>query len=72
MNQSELMEIALQQSAYDCSCRAEDFQNTKNSLHESAASEKARKYLKLPHICNLVSVYGQVFSVAYDYYGLVS
>lgn len=62
MNQSELMEIAMQQSAYDCSCRAEDFQNTKNSLHESAASEKARKYLKLPHICNLVS-YGSCIVV---------
>lgn len=55
MDQAQIMEIALQQSAYDCCCTAKDFQQEKNSVHESVMSPKARKYLKLPHICHLVS-----------------
>ena len=55
MNNAEIMEIAMQQSAYDCCCAAEDFLKEENSVHESSASEKARRYLKLPHICSLVS-----------------
>lgn len=55
MDNAEIMRIAMRQSAYDCSCAAEDFQKAENSVHESAASDNARKYLKLPHICSLVS-----------------
>ncbi|HCT91203.1 MAG TPA: GNAT family N-acetyltransferase [Lachnospiraceae bacterium] len=55
MENIEIMEVAMQQSAHDCSCTAEDFRKPENSVHESFASEAARKYLKLPHICNLVS-----------------
>ena len=55
MDNQTIWEIAIQQSAYDCSCAPEDFLSAQNSVHESKASEKARKYLKLPHICNLVS-----------------
>lgn len=55
MDNEKIMETAMQQSAYDCCCTAEDFRKEGNSVHVSLASEKARKYLKLPHICNLVS-----------------
>lgn len=55
MNNSDILRIAMQQSAFDCCCTAEDFQNTDNSVHESLPSDQARRYLKLPHICNLVS-----------------
>lgn len=55
MDNAEIMRIAMQQSAYDCCCAPEDFESTKNSVHKSCASEKARKYLKLPHVCNLAS-----------------
>ena len=55
MDHTEIMEIAMQQSAYDCCCSAEDFRKEENSVHVSCASEKARKYLELPQICNLVS-----------------
>lgn len=55
MDHIEIMRIAMQQSAYDCCCMAEDFLKNENSIHESAASGNARKYLELPHICNLVS-----------------
>ncbi len=55
MDNVEIIKIAMQQSAYDCCCTAADFQKEENSTHVSLSSEKARKYLKLPHICNLVS-----------------
>ena len=55
MNNEDILQIALQQSAVDCSCDPEDFMRTKNSVHESTASDRARKYLSLPHICALVS-----------------
>jgi len=55
MDNKKIMEIALRQSAYDCSCQPGDFLKAENSVHESFPSEQARKYLELPHILNLVS-----------------
>lgn len=55
MDNNTILKIALQQSAYDCCCRPEDFLAEKNSVHVSTADDRARRYLKLPHICNLVS-----------------
>ncbi|MCI9360673.1 MAG: GNAT family N-acetyltransferase [Hungatella sp.] len=55
MDNNTILKIAIQQSAYDCNCAPEDFLSGECSYHESKASDKARKYLKLPHICNLVS-----------------
>lgn len=51
----EIMQIALQQSAYDCNCSAEDFLSTKNKIVLSQKNEKARVYLTLPFECDLVS-----------------
>lgn len=55
MDNNTIMKIALQQSAYDCCCAPEDFLSTRSNVHVSAASDRARRYLELPHICNLVS-----------------
>ena len=55
MDNGEIMKIAMRQSAYDCCCMEEDFRKKGNSVHVSSVSGEARKYLKLPHICNLVS-----------------
>ncbi len=55
MDNKTILQIALQQSAYDCSCEPEDFSRKENSVHESFVSDKARRYLSLPHICMLVS-----------------
>lgn len=55
MNNEEILQIALRQSAVDCSCDAEDFMRAESSVHESFPSPRARKYLTLPHICDLVS-----------------
>ena len=55
MDKDEILRIAMQQSAYDCSCDAADFRGGRNSVHESRPCAEARKYLKLPHVCDLVS-----------------
>lgn len=55
MNNEEILQIALRQSAIDCCCAPEDFLRAENSVHESVPSGRARKYLTLPHICDLVS-----------------
>ena len=55
MTNKELLEIALQQSAYDCNCKAEDFLSKQNVVTISKANPKARKYIPLPLECDLVS-----------------
>jgi len=55
MTNKEIYQIALQQSAYDCSCKAEDFLSEHNIVTLSKPHQKARKYLPLPFECDLVS-----------------
>ena len=42
MTNQEILEIALQQSAYECNCAPEDFISHKNIVTRSAAHPKAR------------------------------
>lgn len=55
MEQKEILDIAMAQSAIDCSCSPEDFVKSENHIVRSAADSRARRYLKLPHIADLVS-----------------
>ena len=55
MTNQEILEIALQQSAYDCNCDAKDFLQEKNIVTMSKKHEKARAYIPLPLECDLVS-----------------
>lgn len=55
MNNRDIMCIAMQQSAYDCNCNAGDFIKKENIVNESVPSDKAKRYLKLPLICDMVS-----------------
>ena len=55
MTQQELLEIALQQSAYDCNCQASDFLSSQHVVTRSRPHPLARKYLPLPLECDLVS-----------------
>lgn len=55
MNNQEILQIALQQSAYDCNCRPEDFLSSQNLVTQSKAHPLARKYLPLPFQCDFVS-----------------
>lgn len=58
MNQQRILEIAMRQSAIDCSCDAADFLSTQNKAVISSPHPQARKYLELPFFCQLVS-YGK-------------
>ena len=53
MTNKEIMQIALQQQAYDMNCKPEDFSAAENVIVISKPNEKARKYLNLPFFCNL-------------------
>ena len=55
MNNQAIWKIALQQSAYDCNCRPEDFLSSQNIVTRSQPHPLARKYLPLPFACDLVS-----------------
>ena len=55
MNNQEILEIALEQSAVDLNCRPIDLVGMENRVVLSAANDGARKYLELPFDCNLVS-----------------
>ena len=51
----DILRIAMEQSAVDANCRAEDLMRTENVVVLSAAAPGARKYLSLPFECNLIS-----------------
>ena len=53
-----IKQIAMEQSAYDANCEASDFVQKENVIVISKENPLARKYLKLPHACNLIS-YGE-------------
>jgi len=55
LTNEEIRQIAMEQSAIDLNCRADDFLCAQNKVVISAAREGARKYLQLPFSCNLVS-----------------
>jgi len=68
-----ILQVAMEQSAIDANCHAEDFLRHENVIAVSKPNPLARKYLKLPHVCNLVS-YGTnvVASISEKYRGIVS
>ena len=51
----EILHIAMEQSAVDANCRAEDFLRGEYVVVTSAARPGARKYLSLPFDCHLIS-----------------
>ncbi len=73
MTNSEIIKIAMQQSAIDSNCCMEDFQNTENKIVISGQSPNARRYLELPFYCDLTS-YGNniVASVSEELVEIVS
>lgn len=55
MTNKEILEIALQQSSYDCNCDAAAFMSEQNVVTISKKNAKARRYVPLPLECDLVS-----------------
>lgn len=60
-----ILEIAMQQSAVDANCCAEDFLRDENVIVTSKENPDARKYLSLPLACNLIS-YGNNIVASID------
>ena len=73
MTNQNILDTAMQQSAIDLQCKAEDFRKTENVIVNSAKDERARRYLKLPFVCDMVS-YGNniVSSIQPEYYDIVN
>lgn len=67
MTKEQIYETAMRQSAIDCGCDWKDFTLDQNKVVISKENEGARKYLRLPFECDLVS-YGSniVASVSED------
>ena len=55
MTNQEILKIAMAQSAVDLSADARDFEKSENVVVASRVSDGARRYLKLPFSCQLVS-----------------
>ena len=72
LTNEKILQIAMQQSAIDANCNIEDFLRTENVITVSKENAAARKYLKLPHICNLIS-YGNniVATISEEYEEIV-
>lgn len=60
LNNADILRIAVQQSACDCNCQPEDFFRSTPVITISQPHPKARKYLKLPFACDLVSYGNQI------------
>ncbi len=69
MTNQEILKIAMAQSARDLSADASDFERAENVIVLSGERDGARRYLKLPFSCQLVS-YGSnvVASVSPEFY----
>jgi GNAT superfamily N-acetyltransferase len=55
LNNNQILETALNQSALEANCRPDDFLLKENKVVFSASNPKARIYLTLPLYCNLIS-----------------
>lgn len=55
MNNKEILQVALQQSAIDMNCEADDFLKKENQIVTSYLHKNARKYITETFACNLVS-----------------
>jgi GNAT superfamily N-acetyltransferase len=66
MTDREMRRIAMEQSAEDIGCKAEDFTKTENVICAYHMGDNARKYLKKPIIGNFVSYGSNVVAAVQD------
>jgi len=68
MTNKEILDIAMQQSAYDINAKVSDFYMDTNVFVKSEVGPAARKYHKEPIACNLVSYGNNVVASVKDEY----
>ena len=66
MNNKEILEIAVKQSAEDIGCKPEDFFSGSNTVVPFRLGKNAKKYYKLPVGCNFISYGNNVVAAAGD------
>ena len=66
MTDKDILRIAMEQSAEDIGCKAEDFTKTENVICKYHMGENARKYIKQPVIGNFVSYGSNVVAAVQD------
>lgn len=73
LTNEQIKQIAMQQSAIDTNCNAEDFTCGENVVTISKENASARKDITLPQVCNLVS-YGNniVATISEEYRDIVT
>ena len=72
MTKQEILQIAMEQSAADIGCKADDFRKKENIAVPFVPGADAKKYYKLPIGCNLISYGNNVVAAAADeYLGIV-
>ncbi len=68
MTNKEIMDIAMQQSAYDTNAKVSDFLQDTNVFVKSGVGPLARKYYKEPIACNFVSYGSNIVASVKDEY----
>ncbi|MCI8631095.1 MAG: GNAT family N-acetyltransferase [Firmicutes bacterium] len=63
-----ILETAMKQSAIDMNCSENDFRRSENVIVLSKENTKARKYLKLPFECSMVSYGGNIVASVKEEY----
>jgi len=66
MNNKDILRIAMEQSAADLGCKAEDFLFNKNITVPFNPGANAKKYYKLPIACNFISYGNNVVAAVTD------
>ena len=66
MNNKDILQIAMAQSAEDIGCKVEDFTKTENVICTYNKGEKARLYIKTGVIGNFVSYGSNVVAAVQD------
>ena len=65
MTNADILRIAMEQHAIDANCSPNDFTRADNVVVISKPNERARRYLKLPSFCNLIT-YGSNIVASVD------
>jgi len=68
MTNQEILQIAMEQSARDLNCLAEDFRRYENVIVTSHIGPEAKRYYKEPVPCNLVSYGNNIVASVKDEY----
>lgn len=64
MNNEEILKIAMEQSAEDIGCKADDFRTDRNVIVPFVLGLHSKKYYKLPIGCNFISYGNNVVAAA--------